>query len=85
MEDKKETPEETNGRLNGQQLIHSFNTNDCSRGNFNGLTKREYFAGLAITSCSMVGMSNSEIKEYAKNAVILADEVLKELAKIGDP
>lgn len=76
-----QTQQEKNAHENGQQLIHSFNATEYSQGNFYGLTKREYFAGLAIVGCSMVGMSNSEIKEHAENAVILADELLKQLAK----
>jgi len=46
---------------------------------FLGLTKREYFAGLAIVSCSNFGMTEEEINQYAKNAVRLADELLKAL------
>lgn len=44
-----------------------------------GLTKREYFAGLAMVSCSQREMTKEEIQDLAQNAVLLADELLKQL------
>ena len=33
---------------NANELIHSFNHTPDTEGNFNGLTKREYFAAMAM-------------------------------------
>jgi hypothetical protein len=47
----------------------------------NGLTKREYFAGLAMQSMVASGYygGTSQIQEAAKQAIKLADELLKQL------
>ncbi len=65
---------------NGENLIHSFE--GPSEVNFNGLTKREYFAGLAMQG--LLANSNidlvcasEEIK--AKWSIKQADELLKQL------
>jgi hypothetical protein len=45
-----------------------------------GLTKREYFAGLAMQGmCAQFGHGKPE--DYAKRAIEYADELLKQLAK----
>ena len=58
---------------NGKNLIHSF-----SNGNFQGLNKREYFAGLA-----MQGLISSKFcvnqTILVENAILFADEILKQL------
>jgi hypothetical protein len=72
---------------NGKNLIHSFNASDGLFGNFKGLTKREYFAGLA-----MQGLLSSRDWNYepfnedtpcwtSKFAIEIADELLKQLDK----
>ena len=65
---------------NGKNLIHSFNNSEHSQGNFNGLTKREYFAGLAMQGL----LANPDLyvnMKIGQEAVLLADELLAELAK----
>jgi hypothetical protein len=75
---------------NGKKLIHSFNSTDYSQGHFEGLTKREYFAGLAMqgilaneTVRSILSGNNGMqvpnlIAEYSLQ---YADELLKQLDK----
>lgn len=51
-----------------------------------GLTKREYFAGVAmqglLSNSSMIeGHNNIEIEWIAKHAILQADELLKQLEK----
>lgn len=50
--------------------------------NGSGLTKREYFAALAMQSmCSFdLGQNNEVAKEYARRSVIMADALIKELS-----
>lgn len=43
-----------------------------------GLTKREYFAAMALRSC-VDGYGNLQSGTAAKDAVVLADALLKEL------
>jgi hypothetical protein len=68
---------------NGKNLIHSFNHIDSTEGNFKGLTKREYFAGLAmqamITNAPNGHLSN--FKEGVNLAIQWSDELLKQLEK----
>lgn len=47
--------------------------------NGQGLTKREYFAALAMQS--ILTYSNSDIATTAKNSVIAADALIRELNK----
>jgi len=47
---------------------------------YHGLTKREYFAGLAMQGMLSQGW-NSEVQSCAAIAVMLADALLKELDK----
>ena len=79
---------------NGENMIHSFNSTDYSQGNFEGLTKREYFAGLAMQGL----ISNPNIKrptpsyiddgkeysDFSKVAIEYADELLKQLETTQD-
>ena len=65
----------------GNQLIHSFNHSEGYQGNFDGLTKREYFAGLA-----MQGLLSRNIKMFEPSpeelcllSVKFSDELLKQL------
>lgn len=48
-----------------------------------GLTKREYFAGLAMQSIATIDLGQNYMfaSEIAKRSVILADELLKQLEK----
>jgi hypothetical protein len=65
---------------NGKKLIHSFNSTDYSQGHFEGLTKREYFAGLAMQAI----VSNTSLlvdkDMVVRNAIYYADELLKQLS-----
>ena len=66
---------------NGKNLIHSWNINEKGEGNYQGLTKREYFAGLAmqglIANAPNGHLSNS--KEGVSLAIQWTDELLKQL------
>ena len=68
---------------NGKNLIHSWNINEKGEGNYQGLTKREYFAGLAMQgllsnkSITCPDVDNAEIIISA--SICLADELLKQL------
>ena len=70
---------------NGDQMIHSFNDTENSQGNFQGLTKREYFAGLAmqgmLANPSIITMIHNESAMIwiAEHAVWQTDELLKKL------
>lgn len=76
---------------NGKNLIHSFNHVENCEGNFNGLTKREYFAALAMQGllsnqtvnqilCGNNDMSVPDlIAEYSVN---YAEALLVELSKL---
>jgi hypothetical protein len=66
---------------NGKNLIHSFQGETIE--NFNGLTKREYFAALAMQgllsnkSITILDMDNAKIIIGA--SIGLADELIKQL------
>lgn len=68
---------------NSEQLIHSFNSTEYSVGHFTGLTKREYFAGLALQGLLAnrwtLEHGGSTFKSISKDSVGLADELLKQL------
>jgi len=49
-----------------------------------GLTKREYFAGLAMQGILSYDGQGGSPELYAKNAVQFAEALLKELEKDGD-
>jgi hypothetical protein len=73
---------------NGKNLIHSFNDSDGIIGNFKGLTKREYFAGLAMQGIlanpslanlklnTSEAMKDSVMIEYS---IRMSDALLKQL------
>jgi hypothetical protein len=76
----------TNNMENGKKLIHSFNSSDYSQGNFDGLTKREYFAGLAmqgILASNTEGLAHGhiDISGLIQSAVKATDALLAELEK----
>lgn len=48
---------------------------------YEGLTKREYFAGLAMQSLAAGWRFASHSERIAKDAVIIADALLEELEK----
>jgi hypothetical protein len=66
---------------NGENLIHSFQGETIE--NFNGLTKREYFAALAMQgllsnkSITTPDMDNAKI--IIEVSIGLADELIKQL------
>jgi hypothetical protein len=65
-------------RNNGDEPINFI---ELGRKGLNGLTKREYFAGLAmqgLMACSVISASR---KEIAEEAVKQADDLLEELEK----
>lgn len=63
---------------NSDNLIHSYNSVGNCEGNFKGLTKREYFAIMALSS---VDTNGGFIQRIAEDAVRLADALLEELDK----
>ena len=71
---------------NGENMIHSFNSTDYSQGNFEGLTKREYFAGLAmqamISNAPIGHLSN--FREGVSLSLQWTDELLKQLETTQD-
>jgi len=68
---------------NGSNLIHSFQHTEREAGNYNGLTKREYFAALAMQATDLELYAKSYghkwAEEVAKDSVKMADALLKEL------
>lgn len=78
---KKETPEETNAKIKGNEPAFATTCNDVE---YPGLTKREYFAAMAMQGIISGRQSslNSYIDDYiGKTSVKLADELLKQLSK----
>jgi hypothetical protein len=64
--------------INGDDLIHSFNHTESTEGNFRGLTKREYFAAMAmIGMLANTKMWNSE--SAANDSVQQADALITAL------
>jgi len=66
-----------NKMTNGNDLIHSFNHTPDTEGNFKGLTKREYFAGLA-----MQGIVSNQ--EFLKNLNAEPDLIVTAILEITD-
>jgi len=70
---------------NGKQPIVPFLSNEGTPYDSNhlGLTKREYFAGLAMQGLMPIWSSNnpSHISECVKRSIMFADELLKQLEK----
>lgn len=67
---------------NADQPIHPFLTNEGV--NLEGLTKREYFAGLAmrgIISSTNLNLSKEEADVIASQSIQFADSLLKQLEK----
>lgn len=64
---------------NGENLIHSFNHTADMEGNFKGLTKREYFAGLAMQAIlSNPDMLRGKIHNEENNGKTLSEVVIKD-------
>lgn len=81
MKDKKETPEETNGRINGKNTAFqsSLGLSNSELAQI-GLTKREYFAVQILKGL----LSNTDLmlREYESIvgfSLIYTDELLKQL------
>ena len=68
------------GKENGEQLIHSFNHIEACQGNFRGLTKREYFAAMAMQGI-MHTREYQSMPAIAIDAVMAADALIEELSK----
>jgi len=66
---------------NGDALIHSFTANEPSEANYKGLTKREYFAGLAMQGLLASGITRPTPSMFAEKSVELSDALLYELEK----
>lgn len=68
---------------NGDNLIHSFNNTTDTEGNFKGLTKREYFAAMAmqglLSANSIYGSRINTYKMLSEDAIAHADELLTQL------
>lgn len=65
------------------ELVHSFAPIEHAEGNYNGLTKREYYAGLAMQGlCSdQTYLRPNNGEEIAQRAVEMADFLIAELNK----
>jgi hypothetical protein len=62
---------------NGQQpAFHQ--TTDCT-GNMKGLTKREYFAAIALQGVITLANGTESPAEMVKLSIVLTDELLKQL------
>ena len=77
---------------NGNNLMHSFQPTDYVEGNKKGLTKREYFAGLALQTMIPISInkyqqsSDTENVAYSAHiAVMAADLLLKALEENKKP
>lgn len=66
-------------------LIHSFQHSESTDGNFDGLTKREYFAAMAmqgiIASQNPGSQDPGGAKRTAEDAALLADALIAALNK----
>lgn len=64
-------------------LMHSFNSDNASEGNFNGLTKREHFASMAMQGLisDQTYLRPNNGVEIAQRAVEIADALIAELNK----
>lgn len=58
-----------------------YNTMEQSSGQLGGLTKREYIATLALQGILTHGHNDLTYESVVRDAVVYADELLKELAK----
>jgi hypothetical protein len=65
---------------NGNELVHSFAGTSITWPNLNGLTKREYFAAMAMQGL-LARQSTGSTKDYADIAVNQADALITELNK----
>lgn len=68
-------------KTNGNDLVHSFSHSNGSTGNYNGLTKREHFAGLAmqaLISNAPTGELHNP-KEGTRLAIQWADDLIHQL------
>lgn len=65
---------------NGEQPAYPILETDTSRPVLFGLTKREYFAGLAMQGIMADGQT-SDLPAIATASVMIADELLKALNK----
>lgn len=64
---------------NANELIHSFNSTPDSEGNFYGLTKREYFAAMALQAgIQRRGMLDKK-EDVAVTCVEYADALINAL------
>lgn len=68
----------------GNQLIHSYAETEGYGGNYNGLTKREYFAAIAMSGLVATG-KNVNVRQYARMSVSLADALIAELNNTQQP
>lgn len=68
-------------KTNGNDLVHSFSHSNGSTGNYNGLTKREHFAGLAMQAL-IINAPTGELhnsKEGVRLAVQWTDDLMHQL------
>lgn len=65
---------------NANELVHSFNHTAGAKGNFNGLTKREYFAAMALQGILADDSKLSINSKFVSGlAVEYADALIKAL------
>jgi hypothetical protein len=70
---------------NGNDLVNSFIGDEANQPNYRGLTKREYFAALAMQGVCANHANTENAKQdskwIAETATIIADSLIKELNK----
>jgi hypothetical protein len=66
-------------KTNPDSLIHSFDGKDAR--NYNGLTKREYFAAIALQGLLSVNDNENRFIVTSSTAVKFADALIAELNK----
>jgi len=67
---------------NANDLMHSFNHTPDTEGNFNGLTKREYFAAMAmqgLLSCNAKYGGKEDYIKLTQDSVRYADLLINAL------
>jgi hypothetical protein len=60
-------------------LMHSFNHTPDTEGNFNGLTKREYFAAIMLQGLVTLSSHQQSHESHATQAIAYADALINAL------
>ena len=64
---------------NANDLMHSFNHTPDTEGNFNGLTKREYFAAIMLQGLVTLSSHQQSHESHATQAIAYADALINAL------